>query len=335
MRDVPHPLSTVGLAAYDFAITDSLTFNLPGSHHHDLRGQGAPEERSPAPHHRRDVHRARRRAGRPDGVQLHARRVHRQRARGSVRRHREQPRQLPLLAPAPAGDRDPARRHVARLSRFAASSAAAGSSATTRSTPDSPRRSSAARRSSSRRRRCRTPFTSAAASSTRSRPMCAPSPTPTSSACRRRRARSSAPRRSAARRRSPSPPSASPTSSASTAPRDSPSAPASASRFGGGFGIEARGRYGVDDKLGKGSGTLSWQSPKWGVRLFGQSDFRDAGDIQERSLLVNSIAAQEFGVRLHRSLRRARRRHRLRRTRHRAASASISTRRSSASGRCG
>ena len=68
-----------------------------------------------------------------------------------------------------------------------------------------------------------------------------------------------------------------------------------ASRFGGGFGIEARGRYGIDDKLGKGSGTLSWQSPKWGVRLFGQSDFRDAGDIQERSILVNSIAAQEFG----------------------------------------
>jgi len=68
-----------------------------------------------------------------------------------------------------------------------------------------------------------------------------------------------------------------------------------ASRFGGGFGIEARGRYGIDDKLGKASGTLSWQSPKWGVRLFGESDFRDAGDMQERSILVNSIAAQEFG----------------------------------------
>jgi len=68
-----------------------------------------------------------------------------------------------------------------------------------------------------------------------------------------------------------------------------------ASRFGGGFGVEARGRYGIDDKLGKGSGTLSWKSPKWGVRLFGASDFRDAGDIQERSRLVNSIAAQEFG----------------------------------------
>src|SRR5881628_2775231 len=27
VRDVPHPLSTTGLAAYDFAITDSLSFN--------------------------------------------------------------------------------------------------------------------------------------------------------------------------------------------------------------------------------------------------------------------------------------------------------------------
>ena len=68
-----------------------------------------------------------------------------------------------------------------------------------------------------------------------------------------------------------------------------------ASRFGGGFGIEARGRYGIDDRLGKGSGTLAWRTPKWGVRLFGQSDFRDEGDIQERSLIVNSVAAQEFG----------------------------------------
>src|SRR3954471_8446181 len=68
-----------------------------------------------------------------------------------------------------------------------------------------------------------------------------------------------------------------------------------ASRFGGGFGIEARGRYGIDDRLGKGSGTLAWRTPKWGVRLFGQSDFREEGDIQERSLIVNSVAAQEFG----------------------------------------
>ena len=73
-----------------------------------------------------------------------------------------------------------------------------------------------------------------------------------------------------------------------------------ASRFGGGFGAQLRGRYGIDDRQGKGSGTLEWQSPRWGVRAFAMRDFRDAGDIQERSRLVNSIAAQEFGVRRHR-----------------------------------
>jgi hypothetical protein len=68
-----------------------------------------------------------------------------------------------------------------------------------------------------------------------------------------------------------------------------------ASRFGGGFGVEARGRYGIDDRQGKGSGSLSWQSPRWGVRLFGMHDFREAGDVQERSRIVSSLAAQEFG----------------------------------------
>jgi hypothetical protein len=68
-----------------------------------------------------------------------------------------------------------------------------------------------------------------------------------------------------------------------------------ASQFGRGFGIQARGRYGVDDRKGKGTGTLDWQSPRWGVHLFAMHDFRDAGDVVERSRLVNSIAAQEFG----------------------------------------
>ena len=67
-----------------------------------------------------------------------------------------------------------------------------------------------------------------------------------------------------------------------------------ASRFGGGFGVEARGRYGIDDREGKGSGALSWRSPRWGARLFAQRDFREGGDLRERSGLVNSIAAQEF-----------------------------------------
>ncbi|MEP6729780.1 MAG: hypothetical protein ABJE10_04035 [bacterium] len=67
------------------------------------------------------------------------------------------------------------------------------------------------------------------------------------------------------------------------------------SRFGGGFGAQARARYGVDDRAVKGNVGVDWQSPAWGVRLFGQDDFRDAGDTQERSGIVNSLAAQEFG----------------------------------------
>jgi hypothetical protein len=44
----------------------------------------------------------------------------------------------------------------------------------------------------------------------------------------------------------------------------------------------------------KGGATLEWQSPRLGVRVFGERDFRDAGDIRERSGAVNSLAAQEF-----------------------------------------
>lgn len=69
-----------------------------------------------------------------------------------------------------------------------------------------------------------------------------------------------------------------------------------ASRFGGGFGARASARYGVDDREVKGTAGLDWQSPRWGIRAFGLRDFREAGDIQERSRLVNSLAAQEFGA---------------------------------------
>jgi hypothetical protein len=69
-----------------------------------------------------------------------------------------------------------------------------------------------------------------------------------------------------------------------------------ASRFGGGFDVQLRGRYGIDDRTAKGSGTLEWQSPGAGVRLFALRDFREAGDIQERSRAVSSLAAQEFGA---------------------------------------
>ncbi|MDB4913008.1 MAG: hypothetical protein JWM95_652 [Gemmatimonadetes bacterium] len=69
-----------------------------------------------------------------------------------------------------------------------------------------------------------------------------------------------------------------------------------ASRFGGGLGALGRARYGFDDAQLKGTGELSWQSPLWGVRVFGMRDFREAGDIPERSRLMNSLAAQEFGA---------------------------------------
>ena len=68
-----------------------------------------------------------------------------------------------------------------------------------------------------------------------------------------------------------------------------------ASRFGAGFGARGTARYGIDDREVKGSLGLDWQSPEWGLRLFGLRDFRDAGDVDERSRIINSIAAQEFG----------------------------------------
>ena len=69
-----------------------------------------------------------------------------------------------------------------------------------------------------------------------------------------------------------------------------------ASRFGGGFGAQLKARYGVDDRTMKGSVGLDWRSAQWGARAFALRDFRDAGDIQERSRIVNSLAAQEFGA---------------------------------------
>jgi hypothetical protein len=69
-----------------------------------------------------------------------------------------------------------------------------------------------------------------------------------------------------------------------------------ASRFGGGFGAHLRARYGVDDRTVKGRAGFEWQAPSWGVRTYAMRDFREAGDVQERSRLLNSLAAQEFGA---------------------------------------
>src|SRR5581483_6814724 len=67
-------------------------------------------------------------------------------------------------------------------------------------------------------------------------------------------------------------------------------------QIGAGFSLAARARYGVDDHDGKGAVTLAWTRPSGaGVQLFGIRDFRQAGDVAERSPAVNSLAAQEFG----------------------------------------
>jgi hypothetical protein len=68
-----------------------------------------------------------------------------------------------------------------------------------------------------------------------------------------------------------------------------------ATRFGRGFDAQLRARYGIDDRAVKGSATAEWRSPSVGARIFALRDFRDAGDVQERSRAVSSLAAQEFG----------------------------------------
>jgi hypothetical protein len=68
-----------------------------------------------------------------------------------------------------------------------------------------------------------------------------------------------------------------------------------AKALGNGFNANVRARYGVEDKVGKGAITLSWVRPSGsGLRLFGSRDFRDVGDVAERSTAINSLAAQEW-----------------------------------------
>ncbi len=67
-------------------------------------------------------------------------------------------------------------------------------------------------------------------------------------------------------------------------------------QLGRGYSVTARGRYGIDDHQAKGSATLSWlRGSGTGVHLYAMRDFRDVGDEPERSSVVNSLAAQEFG----------------------------------------
>ena len=66
-------------------------------------------------------------------------------------------------------------------------------------------------------------------------------------------------------------------------------------QLGAGWSATARGRYGVDDKFGKGSLELSRVTASgMNYRVFGMRDFRDVSDVPERSSVINSLAAQEF-----------------------------------------
>ena len=66
--------------------------------------------------------------------------------------------------------------------------------------------------------------------------------------------------------------------------------------FGGGVSANVRARYGVDDRLVKGAVGLTASSGSGAsARVFASRDFRDVGDVAERSTSLNSIAAQEFG----------------------------------------
>lgn len=67
-------------------------------------------------------------------------------------------------------------------------------------------------------------------------------------------------------------------------------------RFPHGVQMGARVRYGLADRDTKVEGSIGWANAGGTtVRAWYSSDFGEAGDAQERSLLVNSIASQEGG----------------------------------------
>ena len=67
-------------------------------------------------------------------------------------------------------------------------------------------------------------------------------------------------------------------------------------RAGGGIVTSLRGRYGFSDHDLKGRlGVALRRGDGTGIELFASRDYRDVGDVAERSTAVNSFAAQEFG----------------------------------------
>ena len=67
-------------------------------------------------------------------------------------------------------------------------------------------------------------------------------------------------------------------------------------KLGEGFSIFGRGRYGIADERVKGRGGISFRRASGaGFDVSGYDDYAEAGDVQETSRAVSSIAAQEFG----------------------------------------
>ncbi|HEY3257418.1 MAG TPA: hypothetical protein VGJ64_01070, partial [Gemmatimonadaceae bacterium] len=67
-------------------------------------------------------------------------------------------------------------------------------------------------------------------------------------------------------------------------------------QLGAGFSVTGRGRYGFDDRAVKGRGEVAFRLASGaGVSIAGYREYRDASDEMETSLVRNSIAGQEFG----------------------------------------
>src|SRR3954464_13034546 len=67
-------------------------------------------------------------------------------------------------------------------------------------------------------------------------------------------------------------------------------------RIGGGLAMAASGRYGFSDKNAKGRAAVEYSTGAGSrLTLAAEREYRDVGDEQETSLVRNTIAAQEFG----------------------------------------
>lgn len=68
-------------------------------------------------------------------------------------------------------------------------------------------------------------------------------------------------------------------------------------RLGNGVDLQLRGRYGTEDREAKGQVSLGFEHASgWSARVLATRDFRDVSDEPEASRARNSLAAQEFGA---------------------------------------